>query len=200
MRTLFVSLASILLMLVIGCTAVDPDECWVNTSGGFGGGGTIPIGAGVGATSSGDFVTPPAGEPLDYGGDPNPCMAGKVSYFEPSDFPFVVTVADDGTGPAGGWQEAKAGLIFGPSSDGGRACVGLIEMPLRTSAWGKVSPSYAAIYTANVANAVAEKLKKDGLFDLPVGIFCDRVDTEMKEQFKERYKGMGAKVTVKFPS
>jgi hypothetical protein len=44
--------------LVLGCNTVSPDECWVNTSGGFGGGGTIPIGAGVGATS-GDFPSPP---------------------------------------------------------------------------------------------------------------------------------------------
>ena len=48
MRTLFGSIASLLFMVVLGCNAVDPDECWVNTSGGFGGEGPIPIGAGVG--------------------------------------------------------------------------------------------------------------------------------------------------------
>jgi hypothetical protein len=65
--------ASLLVMLVIGCNTVSPDECWVNTSGGFGGSGTIPIGAGVGATSSGDFLDPPRG-PLDYDEDSNPCV------------------------------------------------------------------------------------------------------------------------------
>jgi hypothetical protein len=73
MRLLLGSIAPLtLVMLVIGCNTVDPSECWPNTSGGLGGGGPIPIGAGVGA-SSGDFISPPRG-PLDYGGAPNPCI------------------------------------------------------------------------------------------------------------------------------
>jgi hypothetical protein len=62
--------------LVLGCNTVSPDECWVNTSGGFGGGGTIPIGAGVGATS-GDFPSPPPRRPLDFSDAPNPCIAAQ---------------------------------------------------------------------------------------------------------------------------
>ncbi len=58
-------------VLLVACNTVDPSECWPNTSGGFGGGGTIPIGAGVGATSSGDFITPPPHDPLDHGGAPD---------------------------------------------------------------------------------------------------------------------------------
>ena len=51
MRLFFGSMAaSLLVMLGSGCNTVSPDECWPNTSGGFGGSGTIPIGAGVGAT------------------------------------------------------------------------------------------------------------------------------------------------------
>src|SRR5262245_38510875 len=74
MRLLFGSIAALLLgRLVLGCTWVDADECWPNTSGGFGG-GAIPIGAGVGATTSGDFISPPRG-PLASGGTPNPCVA-----------------------------------------------------------------------------------------------------------------------------
>jgi hypothetical protein len=73
MRFLFGSIAPLLLaVLVTGCNTVSPDECWPNTSGGFGGSGTIPIGAGAFATS-GDFLSPPRG-PLDYGGDANPCI------------------------------------------------------------------------------------------------------------------------------
>jgi hypothetical protein len=78
MRLFFGSIASLLLlvMLVIGCTWVDADECWVNTSGGFGGGGMIPIGAGVGATTSGgDRISSPPKGPLDESGKPNPCVA-----------------------------------------------------------------------------------------------------------------------------
>ena len=59
---------SLLAMLPIGCLTVSPDECWPNTSGGLGGSGTIPIGAGVGATSGGDSDGP-------SGGTPNPCTA-----------------------------------------------------------------------------------------------------------------------------
>jgi hypothetical protein len=76
MRLFFGSLPPLLLVLVLlvmGCSTVSPDECFVNTSGGFGGSGTIPIGAGVGATS-GDYADPPRG-PLDNGGAPyNPCV------------------------------------------------------------------------------------------------------------------------------
>jgi hypothetical protein len=73
MRSFFGSItASVLIMLGTGCNTVDPDECWPNTSGGFGGSGTIPIGAGVGA-STGDFLTPPR-RPLDSGDAPNPCV------------------------------------------------------------------------------------------------------------------------------
>jgi len=60
-------------MLVVACDTVDPDDCYPNTSGGFGGSGTIPIGAGVGATS-GDFLSPPPRQPLDNGGAANPCV------------------------------------------------------------------------------------------------------------------------------
>jgi hypothetical protein len=74
MRLLYALLAPFLIgRLVLGCNTVSPDECWVNTSGGSGGGGTIPIGAGVGATS-GDFPADPPRRPLDYGEAPNPCI------------------------------------------------------------------------------------------------------------------------------
>ena len=201
MRSLFRSLAPLLMMLVIGCNFADPDECRPNTSGGFGGGGTIPIGAGVGATGSGDYLSEPPKGPLDNSGTPNPCMAGgtHISHFQPSTFPFVTTVADDGTGDGGGWQVANAGLIFGPSEDGGKACVGVIEMPLRTRAWGRVPPNIAAIYTAKAANAAAAELEDDGSFNLPPGIFCNKFDTELKKQFKKSYDGMGARITVKSP-
>lgn len=72
MRWLLGSLG-VLLALVLGI-ACNTGECWPNTSGGLGGGGTIPIGAAVGA-SSGDFSAAPPSGPLDYGGAANPCVA-----------------------------------------------------------------------------------------------------------------------------
>jgi hypothetical protein len=63
-----------LMILVIGCDTVDPGDCYPNTSGGFGGSGTIPIGAGVGA-ATGDFLSPPPRQPLDDdGAAANPCV------------------------------------------------------------------------------------------------------------------------------
>src|SRR3954464_16078861 len=112
MRSMFRALVPLLVMLVIGCTTVDPDQCWPNTSGGFGGGGTIPIGAGVGATTSGDFDAP-SKEPLSAESTYDPCVTpGAYTHakFDVSEFPFVTTVKDDGTGPAGGYQEAKVNL------------------------------------------------------------------------------------------
>lgn len=77
MRLFYAAVAPFLIgRLVLGCNTVSPDECWINTSGGFGGGGTIPIGAGVGATS-GDFPSPPPRRPLDFGDAPNPCIAAQ---------------------------------------------------------------------------------------------------------------------------
>ncbi len=68
MRSFSCSIAALVLVVpAIGCSTVSPDECWPNTSGGFGGSGTIPIGAGVGAVGSGDFDSP-------SGGTPNPCV------------------------------------------------------------------------------------------------------------------------------
>jgi hypothetical protein len=76
MRLIFCAIAAPLLVLLgIACNTVSPDECWINTSGGFGGSGTIPIGAGVGATS-GDYLDPPRG-PLDNGDVPNPCITAS---------------------------------------------------------------------------------------------------------------------------
>src|SRR5271170_2521405 len=57
--------------VMVACNNADPNECFVNSSGGFGGSGTIPIGAGVGV-GSGDFASPRFG-PLDYGSSANPC-------------------------------------------------------------------------------------------------------------------------------
>jgi hypothetical protein len=75
MRLLFASAAPLMLvMLVMACNTVDPSECWPNTSGGLGGGGTIPIGAGVGAVSSGDFISPPPDGPLGHDDPPNACV------------------------------------------------------------------------------------------------------------------------------
>jgi hypothetical protein len=57
-------------VLIVACNTVDPDQCWLNTTGGFGGAAPIPIGGG---SSSGDFPAP-AHHPLDASDLPNPCI------------------------------------------------------------------------------------------------------------------------------
>jgi hypothetical protein len=98
MRLLNASVAlPLLALLAMGCNTVDPSECWPNTSGGFGGSGTIPIGAGVGATSSGDFTSPGPN-----GGTPNPCIAAPVSDSPGAKMPSTECLDPGGTGEAGG--------------------------------------------------------------------------------------------------
>ncbi len=63
-----------LFLALASCNTVSPEDCRVNPTGGAGGSGTLPIGAGVGATSGGDGADPPR-EPLDADGDTaNPCV------------------------------------------------------------------------------------------------------------------------------
>jgi hypothetical protein len=57
-------------VLIVACNTVDPDQCWLNPTGGFGGADLIPIG---GAVTSGDFPAP-AHHPLDASDLPNPCI------------------------------------------------------------------------------------------------------------------------------
>ncbi|MRG94004.1 hypothetical protein [Polyangium spumosum] len=197
MRTPFGSITSLLVMLVAGCNTVDPDECWVNnTSGGFGDDGPIPIGAGVGATSSGDF---PGGAPLDYGGggEANPCMAGRFVYFKPSDFPFVTTVHHDGPGP-GGYQQAKCNLEFYDFREEGAKqwhCPFTIGMPLRTEHMGKISAIRAANLSVEITEAVAADRETN--FELPSGIFCEKFIINVNKAFKETYPYLGASAVKK---
>jgi hypothetical protein len=197
MRSLFGSLVSLLVMVVIGCNTVDPDECWPNTSGGFGGSGTIPIGAGVGATTGGDFISPPRA-PLAASGTPNPCVAPEASTsasFSPSEFLFFPTIPDDGTDKGGGWQVARANLEFErvliPRNVTKWYCPFNIEMPLRTEGMGEISARYAARLSVEITEGVAEGMD----YSLPQGIFCEQFVLRTRAAFKSKYPLLGASVT-----
>jgi hypothetical protein len=99
MRFLSLSSAALpaVVMLMVACDTVDPGDCYPNTSGGFGGSGTIPIGAGVGV-GSGDFASPRFG-PLGIGGPANPCVT-----------------MDGNPAPAKGTSGASSGANGGVSS------------------------------------------------------------------------------------
>jgi hypothetical protein len=122
MRSFLCAVAPLLATLVIGCITVDADECWPNTSGGLGGGGTIPIGAGVGATSSGDFIYPPPKWPLDKSGAPsNPCMdpASPAPSESAGATPVSCEVPTAGGDAATSWLCTDACLSKCPAPGGG---------------------------------------------------------------------------------
>ncbi len=83
------------------------------------------------------------------------------SAFSSDQFRFVVVLKDDGEGEAGGWQAAEKTFSF-VERDWGipvylwKCRIG-IEMPLRC-AEGRITPSRAALYAADVANVVVDDL------------------------------------------
>jgi hypothetical protein len=131
---------------------------------------------------------------------PDPCQQSGVPTmgcasvrFKPSDFKFVTIVADDGTDVAGGWQEAKSGLVI-YLEDGAAACFLRIGMPIRNHLWGVISADNAAMYSAEVTNMVAGEMERTGRFALPPGIFCSEFFTNVKNTFAEQYKKLGVVV------
>ena len=86
------------------------------------------------------------------------CMSGVISMFRASNFSFVTIVADDGKDAAGGWQESNTALAFAHNLFEIVTCSVRIGMPRRTMAWGTISASTAAVYSADVANTAAAKV------------------------------------------
>ena len=153
-------------------------------SGGFNGAEPIPISAGIGAQTYGDINSLPAKPQAPAG--PGVFIPIHVA----ADFPFVTIVKDDGQGPAGGWQEAKANLPFkkfGFMKMSTWYCTLTIGVPIRHSIVGYISPAAAATMSATVTNSVAGAMAAGTDFDLPQGIFCDRFRTGVKAAFPAMY-------------
>ncbi|MGK4002373.1 hypothetical protein WMF31_07110 [Sorangium sp. So ce1036] len=136
-------------------------------------------------------TSPP--DPCQQSGAPQ--MGCNISVFEPSMFQFVTIVAYDGT-VAGGWQEAKAGLVFRRNVRGVDACMVHIGMPLRSAAWGDISAERAALISSDLVNQIAARFYEEGITDLPPGVFCEKFKGEMRRRFEkdENYKGLGARL------
>jgi hypothetical protein len=201
-----------LVLLLVACDTVPDGDCWVNTSGGLGASGTIPIGAGVGAGGgSGDQRHAEKPNPcVTQGSDtadmpaqssPQPacatvngeeyvsCMGAVIAYFKSSNFSFVTTVADDGEGVAGGYQESTAVLPFVDGDSTFYICKVRVGMPLRTQFMGKNSASAAATYSANVANLAANDLWPTAD---PQVTFCANFKNQMTYYFGKNYPLLGA--------
>src|SRR5262245_21097219 len=68
-----------LVTVILGCNEVVPGTCRPNTTGGAGGSGDIPIGAGVGATTTtGTYGADPQKGPLAAGDEVDPCEETAV--------------------------------------------------------------------------------------------------------------------------
>lgn len=119
------------------------------------------------------------------------CMSGVISMFRASNFSFVTIIADDGKDIAGGWQESNTALTFAHNLFEMVTCPVHIGMPLRAKAWGTISASTAAVYSADVANSAAAIVWPT---ELPAGIFCSTLKKEMGTQFKNKYQDLGARI------
>jgi hypothetical protein len=120
---------------------------------------------------------------------------GTIRY-SPEDFPFVTIVKDDGTGKAGGWQEAKARLDFAQGNSVEHrewVCTLTIGMPLRTAVAGPIPRRHAAELSARLAADAARGMEP--AWELPPSFFCRDFVRAVERQFRSRYPLLGATVT-----
>jgi hypothetical protein len=126
---------------------------------------------------------------------PPPGMPVVIVKFNPSDFPFVTTIQDDGTDKGGGSQEAKVNLRFDrallPYSVETWYCPFKIQMPLRTEFMGKISAKSAADYSVEISESVARDMLKA---KVSTGIFCTQFVPNLRAAFKGKYEKLGARV------
>lgn len=189
--------------VILGCSEVVPGTCYENPAGGAGGAGSMPIGAGVGASASGDYATEPPKGPLEHGdGDTysfciedNPCVSrcptvAGVHHFSPNIFKFVTTIPDDGSSEPGGWQKASVSLSFnrwvGVLPESWTCPQITIGMPLRNKDQGTISAEMAASVSAELATEVSGVVMTD---DIPQGIFCHKFKEEMTRRIGKRVFG-----------
>ena len=123
--------------------------------------------------------------------------SGRV--YESKEFPFRVFLKDDGNGPAGGWQVTDKVFQFVERNWGIPRyywqCPIQIGMPLRCVALGRVTPSRAALYSAEVATAVVDPLLESRpAWKNQGAAFCVQLRDRLQEEFDDNYPEVGAKV------
>ena len=124
------------------------------------------------------------------------CLAIGAGSFSPAAFKFSTIVSDDGSGEAGGWQAATAGLnIVRWTSVIPEywTCTVKVGMPLRTVIHGKISAATAASVAAGVATQASSTVRNIEP-PLPQGIFCAKLKDEMSRIFKNELKSYGARM------
>jgi hypothetical protein len=124
--------------------------------------------------------------------------------YESKDFPFVVEVKDDGKDEGGGWQVCGTILHFRQGHwwwfvehDVYRwQCRVKIGMPLRTKRTGRISPSFASLASAEIANEVVPALLEQDDWRGKPAVFCKELRDAMDAMFDRQHEGLGAKVQV----
>jgi hypothetical protein len=119
--------------------------------------------------------------------------------YKPKDFPFVVTVKDDGKDGAAGWQEAEKTFRFVETTFLFPVyhwqCPTRIEMPVRCEEWGRILPDRAAQLTADAANAVVDPLLESGVVWRNRGDeFCRELWHQMEATLNLLHPKLGARV------
>src|SRR5277367_6142816 len=107
-------------------------------------------------------------------------------------------IKDDGKGTGGGWQithfavhcMAGQGLEPGDEWD----CPIEVGMPIRSSQIGRISPSRAALWTAEIVNAALpeQRASRDDWRGLGP-VFCKELNVRMTMMFQAAHPGCGAK-------
>jgi hypothetical protein len=150
---------------------------------------------------------PTSGGPTDgstYGYCDSDCAAQCGSTlvtgtFTPSIFKFVTTLPDDGKDKGGGWQVAHTTLTFDrwtgllPES---WTCDIAFGIPVRTKTYGVISPAYASVVAADVANQATSYLMHNPN-EIPPGAFCALLPGAMNQMLLSDavYKRLGAQAT-----
>jgi len=115
--------------------------------------------------SEADGAVSPSLEPPSEPGASEPIGEARQEAghtYESKDFPFVVERQDNGLDEGGGWQVARGIFPFGERNwlipNYLWVCRLEIAMPLRTAKLGRISPSRAALYSAEVMNEMVDPL------------------------------------------
>jgi hypothetical protein len=143
-------------------------------------------------------TAPPASEPAEPIGEA-PQASGRMP-FGSKDFPFFTQIKDDGKGLGGGWQithftvHCVAGEGLAPSDEWD--CAIEVGMPIRSSQIGRITPSRAALWTAEIVNAALpeQRASRDD-WTGQGAVFCKELQERMERMFHAAYPGCGARVT-----
>jgi hypothetical protein len=193
-------IAAVALACLSGCN-YSVGECWIKGEGSAGAGSGSSTGSGNPVPpGGGDNGAEPPKRPQDVppGSTPEP-ICNAIGSYDASLFRFKTIVADDGNDKGGGYQAASANVKFVDGRQDlpvGWSCAVTVQMPLRTKAYGKISPDDAAEMTADVLTLASSVTMHSRSSWIP-SLFCIKLAENMIPIFEERYKGVGPRINAR---